>query len=121
MIEQISFSEASKIESERVLKRFETRMMIAVEQARRDAIRNGRNELKTIQRDEQVAAIFGEVIAESSRAGLFWIVLDSGGSNPGSATERAKEHCKRASETAADWLASIVVRLVPGLRLRAGP
>jgi len=116
----ISSSEASKRESELVFQKFEPRVMIAVERARRGAIRNGNDELKAILHDEQVTAIFGEVVAEASRAGLGrTIILDSIGNGP-DAVERAREHCKRVREAANHWLASIVVRRVPGIRLRGG-
>jgi hypothetical protein len=118
MSEQISPPEASKLESELVFKRFEPRMMIALERARRAAIRNGSDELKAILCDEQVTAMFGEVVAEASRAGLGWtIILDGIGNGPDAAAERAREHYKRVREAANHWLASIVVRRVPGLRL----
>ena len=70
MTEYISLTEAVERESELVFKRLEPRMMIAVELARRDAIRNGRDQLETIGRNEQVDAIFREAITEGSRAGL---------------------------------------------------
>jgi hypothetical protein len=95
-------------------------MMIAVERARRDAIRNGCDQLETITCDEQVGAIFREAITEGSRAGLFWMALDSA-SKPGSADNRVGEHCEHTRKAAQDWFASIVVRLVPGLRLRVKP
>jgi hypothetical protein len=122
MREQISLSEASNLESNLVLRKLETRMMIAVERAQRDAIRNGRDALEAVACDEQVAAIFGEAITEASRAGLGWMALDRAFSpKSGSADEAVREHCERTREAAKHWLGSIVVRLVPGLRLRGKP
>jgi hypothetical protein len=120
MTEQISLPEASKLEYELVFQRFEPRMMIAVERARRASILNGSDALKAILHDEQVTAIFGEVVAEASRAGLGrTIILDSIGNGP-DVVQRAREHCKRVREAANDWLSSIVIRRVPGLRLEPG-
>jgi hypothetical protein len=116
--EYISLTEAVERESELVFKRLEPRMMIAVELARRDAIRNGRDQLETIGRNEQVDAIFREAITEGSRAGLGWIALDSAFNAPGSGVERVREHCERTREKAKRWFVSIVARLVPGLRLK---
>jgi hypothetical protein len=67
---QISLSEASILEIEAVFNKYETRLMIAIEGAPRDAIRNGRDELKTIQQDEQLLTIFSEVVEAQALGGL---------------------------------------------------
>jgi hypothetical protein len=113
----ITLAEAGELETKLVFKKFETRMMLAIEQERRAASRNGHDVLKAIARDEQVAAIFGEVVAEGSRAGLGWFALDRAfNAKSGSADEAVREHCKRVREAAGDWLVSIVVRIMPGYR-----
>jgi hypothetical protein len=125
--EQINLSEASEREIEAVLRKCEMRMMIAIERARRDAIRTGRDELKAIQQDEQLLTIFSEVVEAGSRAGLGWLALASvftrikGSGFEGEAGEinsRIQQHCALAREKANDWLVSIVARACPCVRRR---
>jgi hypothetical protein len=126
---KIGLSEASKLEIENTLRKYETRIMIAVEGARRDAIRNGRNEIETIQRDERLHIIFKEAVEASSRAGLGWLALaraftgikGSGlESEAGNINSRIQQHCALSRKKADDLFISIVIRLVPGARLRKG-
>jgi len=119
--------EASEREIELALLKFETRMTTAIEGARRDAVRNGCDELRTIARDQQVLAIFNEAVEDSSRAAVGWLAIASAFTRiEGSGFEREasdidsriQQRCALAKAKAEDWLLSIVVQLVPGVRRR---
>jgi hypothetical protein len=119
--------EASELEIERALRKLETRMMVAVEGSRRDAVRNGCDQLRTIAQDQQVLATFKEAIEKSSRAGVGWLAIASaftrvkGAGFEGEAANidlRIQQHCAVARAKADDWLLSIVVRLGAGVRKR---
>jgi hypothetical protein len=127
---QISFLEASELEIDRVLRKYEVRTMIAIEGARRDAIRNGRNEINTIQQDEQLLTMLKEIVEAASRAGIGWLAIaraftrTKGSAFENEATDidsRIQQHRALARAKTGDWLISLVVRLVPGVRLIGAP
>jgi hypothetical protein len=119
-MQKISPADAAQLERDGVFRRFETRMMVAVESARRDARRNGRNEIDTILGDEQVAALVAEVLDQASHAGLSWVGLDAASSNsdaPGPKSSAAitvavQPYIEQGRKEAGTWVGSIIAHVL---------
>jgi hypothetical protein len=122
MMKSIALTEASELEIKAVISRYEPPMLIAIERARRDAIRNGRDALKTILGDEQVNAIFNEVVeavlvAIDRDAAQLAREEDAEAMPVGSRdiNSRVQQHCGLAKDEAREWFVSLVAHLVPGV------
>jgi hypothetical protein len=109
----ITVAEAVELERANVLRKFETRMLIAIEVARRDAVRKGHDQLRAIGGDQQVNGLFCQVVNESAHAGLMWQMLEQFGKKEfPKAEDFVRENIQQATKQAGNWLVRLVTQLI---------
>ena len=103
MTEHLTLAEALAHERQSVRRKYETRLMIAVQAMHRAVVLSGFDSANASDGCEVIATIFAEMLNESCIAGLPWVASDGSIS--------VQDHVADAQREARAMLSSIVRRL----------
>ena len=117
--ETITVAEVVERDRAKVFSKFETRMLIAIEVARRDAVRKGGDEAIAITGDQQVNALFCQVVNEAAGVSLHWRMLEQLFAKKGEfpkGEDFVRENSEQAKQQAKNWFLQLVAQLFSATR-----